>query len=69
MNLHEALEEIRQQVGHNEATSHTKEGCRVSMANLPSERVVLDVDLAFPTSSAQTNQINATLFSSTLTLP
>lgn len=62
VNLHEALEEIRQQVGENRATSYTKEGCRVSMDNIPSERVVLDVDRAFPTSSAQTNQCDFILF-------
>jgi hypothetical protein len=32
------------------------------MANIPSERVVLDVDLAFPISSAQTNQCDFILF-------
>lgn len=56
VNLHEALEEIRQWVGNRNATSYTKEGCRVSMANIPSDRVVLDVDLAFPTDRANTNQ-------------
>ncbi|MDE0315724.1 MAG: hypothetical protein OXM61_12535 [Candidatus Poribacteria bacterium] len=62
MNLHEALEVIRQQVGHNEAASYTKEGCRVSMDNIPSERVVLDVDLAFPADRALTNQCDFVLF-------
>ena len=62
MNLHEALEEIRQKIGGNEATSYTKEGCRVSMANMPSERVVLDVDLAFPTDRALTHQCDFVLF-------
>ena len=32
------------------------------MANLPSERVVLDVDLAFPTDRARTNQCDFVLF-------
>ena len=62
VNLPEALEKIRQQVADNEATSYTKEGCRVSMANLPSERVILDVDLAFPTDKARTNQCDFILF-------
>ena len=62
VNLHEALEEIRQQVGNNKPTSYTKKGCRVSMADLPSERVVLDVDLAFPTDKAETNQCDFILF-------
>lgn len=63
VNLHEALEEIRQWIRDNEATSpYTKEGCRVSMANIPPERVVLDVDLAFPTGRARTNQCDFVLF-------
>ena len=63
MSLHEALEEIRQWVGDNEATSpYTKEGCRVSMANIPSERVVLDVDLVVPTGRSSTNQCDFVLF-------
>ncbi len=44
---------------------YTKEGCRVSMANLqskPANRVVLDVDLAFPTDQADTNQCDLILF-------
>ena len=63
VNLHEALEEVRQWIGENEATSpYTKKGCRVSMANVPTERVVLDVDLAFPTDRARTNQCDFVLF-------
>ena len=54
MNLHEALEQIRQWIGDNQATSpYTKKGCRVSMANVPTNRVVLDVDLAFPLNTAR----------------
>ena len=62
VNLHEAFEEIRRWVGNRSATSYTREGCRVSMADLPSERVVLDVDLAFPTDKAETNQCDFILF-------
>ena len=63
MNLHEVLEGIRQWVGNKKATSpYTKEGCRVSMANIPSARVVLDVDLASPTGRADTNQCDFVLF-------
>lgn len=66
VNLHEALEEIRQWVGDRKATSpYTKKGCRVSMANLqskPVNSVVLDVDLAFPTDRAKTNQCDLILF-------
>ena len=63
VNLHEALEEIRQWVGNRKATSpYTKEGCRVSMADIPSERVVLDVDLAFPPEKNEENQCDFILF-------
>lgn len=62
MNLHEHLEEIRQWIGNRNATSYTKEGCRVSMANIPSERVVLDVDRAFSADRANTNQCDFILF-------
>ena len=62
VSLHEALEEIRQQVADNKPASYTKKGCRVSMADLPYERVVLDVDLAFPTDKAVTNQCDFILF-------
>lgn len=63
VNLHEALEEIRQSVGDRKATSpYTKEGCRVSMANIPTNRIVLDVDLAFPTGRTDTNQCDFVLF-------
>ena len=62
MNLHGALEEIRQWVGERKATSYTKKGCRVSMADIPTNRVVLDVDLAFPTDRAETNQCDFVLF-------
>lgn len=63
MNLHEALEEIRQWVGDRKATSpYIKQGCRVSMANIPTNRIVLDVDLAFPTGRAGINQCDFVLF-------
>lgn len=62
VNLHDALEEIRQRIGEKETTSYTKAGCRVSMADIPSERVVLDVDSAFPTDRARTNQCDLILF-------
>lgn len=62
MNLHQVLEKIRQWVGNRKAISYTKEGCRVSMANIPSERVVLDVDMVFPTGKPNTNQCDFVLF-------
>ena len=62
MNLHETLEKIHQRIGNNVATSDTKAGCQVSMANIPSERVVLDVDLACPPDRTETNQCDYILF-------
>ena len=62
VNLRGTLKEIDQWVGDRKATSYVKEGCRVSMADIPSERVVLDVDLAFPPNKAKTNQCDFVLF-------
>ena len=62
VNQIEILEEIRQNVGNWEATSYRKSGCRISMANIPSERVILDVDLASLPASASTNQCDYVLF-------
>ena len=65
VNLHKALEEVRQWVGDRKAKSYKREGCVVSMANLrskPANRVVLDVDLAFPKDQADTNQCDLILF-------
>ena len=42
--------------------SYTREGCRVSMANIPTDRVVLDVDLASPAGKTSTNQCDFVLF-------
>lgn len=60
--MHRHLEEIRQWIGNRRATSYTKAGCRVSMASIPSERVVLDVDLTSPTGRTHTNQCDFVLF-------
>ena len=62
MTLNEALDEIRQRIGQNQAKSYTRQGCRVSMDSIPSKRVVLDVDLAFPTGKTDTNQCDLILF-------
>ena len=62
VNLHKTLEEIRQKVGNRKATSYTREGCRVSMANIPSERVVLDVDLVIASNEKNVNKCDLVLF-------
>lgn len=63
VNLREVLDDIRRWIGDREATSYTREGCRVSLANLPRERVMLDVDLAFPADRAVKAQCDFILFS------
>ena len=62
VNLHEVLDDIRRWIGDREAKSYTREGCRVSLANLPRERVMLDVDLAFPKDRAVKAQCDFILF-------
>lgn len=62
VNLREVLDDIRRWIGDREAKSYTRNGCRVSLANLPRERVVLDVDRAFPTDSAVKAQCDLILF-------
>lgn len=65
MNLHKALEKIRQWVGDRKAKSYTRKGCKLSLANLkskPANRVVLDVDRAYPPGKAKKNQCDFILF-------
>lgn len=65
VNLHKALEKIRQWVGDRKAKSYTRKGCKLSLANLkskPANRVVLDVDRAYPPSKAKKNQCDFILF-------
>lgn len=62
MNPRDALNQIRRWIGDREAKSYTRNGCRVSLANLPRERVVLDVDRAFPTDRAVKAQCDFILF-------
>ena len=62
VNPRDALNQIRRWIGGRVATSYTRNGCRVSLADLPRERVVLDVDLAFPTDRAVKAQCDLILF-------
>ena len=62
VNLYEVLDDIRRWIGDREAKSYTRNGCRVSLANLPRERIMLDVDLAFPTDRAVKAQCDFILF-------
>ena len=49
-------------MGGRQEGDNSLEGCRVSMANIPTNRIVLDVDLAFPTGRAGINQCDFVLF-------
>lgn len=47
--MSEALDEIQSQIGaENTADSCSRDGCDVSLADVPLERIIVDVDLAFP---------------------
>ena len=47
--MREVLSEIRERVGReNLMNSCSGRGCRVDMAGVPSDRIVIDVDMAFP---------------------
>ena len=47
--MNEVLDKIRSQVGtENLSNSCSRDGCRVSMEDVPSRRVVIDADRAFP---------------------
>ena len=47
--MSEVLSEIRERVGEeNLINSCSGRGCRVDMAGVPRERIVIDVDMAFP---------------------
>ena len=47
--MNEVLDEIQSQVGaDNLSNSCSRDGCRVSMEDVPSRRVVIDADRAFP---------------------
>lgn len=47
--MSEVLRDIRERIGEiNLINSCSGRGCRVDMAGVPRERVVIDVDAAFP---------------------
>ena len=48
MDIPEILDQVRSNVGHgNLAKSLVREKCSISMVDIPSQRVLIDVDLAF----------------------
>lgn len=47
--MEEVLDDIRSHVGSaNLVTDCSRDGCEVSMTNVPSSRIIFDADLAFP---------------------
>ena len=75
MNRSEILEAIRSRVGvGNLSQSYRREGCRVSMEDVPYPRVSVDADLAFPSHGIEGNRCDLILFlfdaeQSLLTIP
>lgn len=50
--MSEALSKIRSQVGEkNLSTSCSRDGCRVHLTDVPSSRVIVDIDKVFPDSA------------------
>ena len=63
MNKSEVLDAIRLKVGaENLSSSYNREGCRVYMTDVPSPRVVVDADLAFPAHNRDGKRCDFILF-------
>ena len=61
--MNEVLDRIRSQVGaENLSDSYIRDGCRVSMEDVPSRRVVADVDRAFPAHRMEGKRCDYVLF-------
>lgn len=61
--MKEVLNEIRSQVGkENLSDSCKRDGCRVSLEGVPSRRVVVDTDKAFPAHEIEGNRCDYVLF-------
>ena len=61
--MNEVLDGIRSQVGaENLSDSYIRDGCRVSMEDVPSRRVVADVDRAFPAHRMEGKRCDYVLF-------
>ena len=62
-NMNEVLDGIRSQVGaENLSDSYIRDGCRVSMEDVPSRRVVADADRAFPAHRMEGKRCDYVLF-------
>ena len=63
MNRNDVLDRIRSAVGtSNVSDSCSRDKCRVYMTEVPSPRVVVDVDCAFPLGQAEGSQCDYVLF-------
>ena len=63
MNRNDVLDRIRSKVGtSNVCDSCSRDKCRVTMTDVPSPRVVVDVDRAFPPGHAKGKQCDYVLF-------
>ena len=61
--MSEVLNAIRSQVGEESLSDSCKrEGCRVSLEDVPSRRVVVDADKAFPAHEIEGNRCDYVLF-------
>lgn len=63
MSRSEVLDTIRSRVGEeNLSRSHRREGCRVYLDGLPSQRLTVDADLAFPANEFEGSRCDLILF-------
>ena len=63
MSRSEVLDTIRSRVGdENLIRSHRREGCRVYLDGVPSQRIAVDADLAFPAKEFEGSRCDLILF-------
>ena len=63
MSRSEVLDTIRSRVGEeNLSRSHRREGCRVYLDGVPSQRITVDADLAFPAKKFEGSRCDLILF-------
>lgn len=63
MSRSEVLDTIRSRVGEeNLSRSHRREGCRVYLDGVPSQRITVDADLAFPAKEFEGSRCDLVLF-------
>lgn len=63
MSRSEVLDTIRSRIGEeNLSRSHRREGCRVYLDGVPSQRITVDADLAFPAKEFEGSRCDLILF-------